>query len=157
MSTFSITTTSVMLLMLGSFLVVIASLNVTLQALETKIDVVAYIQDNADPAQVTNLRDSLARNADVGQVVYVTKDEALARMKSQLGDKAQLLSQVTTNPLPASLEVTLKFASSAPGIAELLRRETVIEDVDYKRDVVERMLAITQFLRLAGAVIVGGL
>lgn len=157
MSTFSVTTTSVMLLMLGSFLVVIASLNVTLRALETKIDVIAYLKDSADPAAVQNLRDSLAKNADVGSVAYVSKDDALARMKKMLGDKAQLLSQVQGNPLPASLEIQLKFASSAPALAEELQREAVVEEVDYKRDVVDRLLAITSFLRLAGTVIVSGL
>src|SRR5438105_3332483 len=149
MSAFSITTTTVMLLMLGSFLVVIASLNVTLRALETKIDVVAYIKDTADPAQVQNLRDGLAGNADVAQVTYVAKADALARMKQALGDKAQLLSQVEGNPLPASLEIQLKFASSAPVLAEQLGRESSIEEVDYKRDIVDRLLAITGFLRLA--------
>lgn len=157
MSTFSVTTTTVMLLMLGAFLVVIASLNVTLKALETKIDVVAYIKDTADPAQVQDLRDSLSRNADVAQVTYVTKDQALARMKQTLGDKAQLLSQVQGNPLPASLEVRLKFAASAPALADQLKRQRAVEDVDYKRDVVDRLLAITNFLRLAGGVIVAGL
>src|SRR5579884_1925872 len=124
MSAFSVTTTMVMLLMLGSFLVVIASLNVTLRALETKIDVVAYIKDDADPAQVQNLRDSLSRNADVASVTYVSKDEALAHMKQTLGDKAQLLAQVKGNPLPASLEVQLKFPTSAPAMADLLSRES---------------------------------
>jgi cell division transport system permease protein len=119
MSTVSVTTTTVMLLMLGGFLVVIASLNVTLRALETKIDVVAYIKDSADPAQVQNLRDTLSANADVASVTYVGKDEALTRMKQTLGDKAQLLSQVQGNPLPASLEVQLKFASSAPVVGAL--------------------------------------
>src|SRR5579872_6137003 len=88
MSAFSVTTTTVMLLMLGSFLVVIASLNVTLRALESKIDVVAYLKDGADPAGVQNLRDALAQNADVASVTYVTKDDALGRMKQTLGDKA---------------------------------------------------------------------
>jgi cell division transport system permease protein len=157
MSAFSITTTTVMLLMLGSFLVVIASLNVTLRALETKIDVVAYIKDSADPAQVQNLQASLAKNADVSQVTYVSKDEALVRMKQTLGDKAQLLSQVAGNPLPASLEIQLKFASSAPVLADQLTRESPVEEVDYKRDVVDRLLAITSFLRLAGSIIVLGL
>jgi len=157
MSTVSVTTTAVMLLMLGTFLVVIASLNVTLRALETKIDVVAYIKDSADPAQVQNLRESLSQNADVASVRYVTKDEALSRMRQTLGEKAQLLSQVQGNPLPASLEIQLKFASSAPAIAGELQRQAAIEEVDYKRDVVDRLLAITSFLRLAGTVIVFGL
>jgi cell division transport system permease protein len=157
MSAFSVTTTTVMLLMLGSFLVLIASLNVTLRALETKIDVVAYIKDSADPAQVQNLQDSLRNNADVAQVTYVSKDQALARMKQTLGDKAQLLSQIDGNPLPASLEIQLKFASSAPALADQLAQDSAIEEVDYKRDVVDRLLAITGFLRLAGSVIVLGL
>jgi cell division transport system permease protein len=157
MSTFSITTTTVMLLLLGSFLVVIASLNVTLRALETKIDVVAYIKDTADPAQVQNLRDSLSKNADVAAVTYVSKDDALGRMKQTLGQKAQLLSQVQGNPLPASVEIHLNFASSAPALADELQHNPVVEDVDYKRDIVERLLAITGFLRLAGTVIVLGM
>ena len=157
MSTFSVTTTTVMLLMLGTFLVIIASLNVTLRALETKIDVVAYIKDSADPAQVENLRQSLTSNADVESVSYISKDAALARMRETLGDKAQLLSQIQGNPLPASLEIQLKFPSSAPALADQLSREPTIEDVDYKRDVVARLLAITNFLRLTGTIIVAGL
>jgi len=157
MSTFSVTTTTVMLLMLGVFLVVIGSLNVTLKALEDKVDVIAYLKDAADPALVDTLKQNLASNADVASVAYVSKDEALARMKQTLGDKAQLLSQVQGNPLPASLEVQLKFASSAPALAQSLQREQVVEDVDYKRDVVDRLLAITSFLRLTGTVIVAGL
>jgi len=78
-------------------------------------------------------------------------------MKQTLGDKAQLLSQVQGNPLPASLEIQLKFASSAPLLADQLAHEASIEEVDYKRDVVDRLLAITTFLRLAGTVIVLGL
>jgi len=138
-------------------LVVIGSLNVTLKALEDKVDVIAYLKDAADPALVDTLKQNLASNADVASVAYVSKDEALARMKQTLGDKAQLLSQVQGNPLPASLEVQLKFASSAPALAQSLQREQVVEDVDYKRDVVDRLLAITSFLRLTGTVIVAGL
>ncbi len=157
MSTFSVTTTTVMLLMLGCFIVVITSLNVTLRALESKIDVVAYVKDQADPAQVQNLRDSLSQNADVESVRYVDKDTALARMRQTLGDKAQLLSQIKGNPLPASLEIQLRFASSAPALADQLRQEAAIEEVDYKQDVVGRLLAITSFLRLTGLIIVAGL
>ena len=104
-----------------------------------------------------NLRDSLSQNADVAAVRYVSKDEALTRMRQTLGEKAQLLSQVQGNPLPASLEIQLKFASSAPSLAQELQRQAPIEDVDYKRDVVDRLLAITSFMRLTGSVIVLGL
>ncbi|MHB8620676.1 MAG: permease-like cell division protein FtsX, partial [Chloroflexota bacterium] len=95
--------------------------------------------------------------ADVRSVALVSKDQALQRMRRTLGSKANLLDQVRGNPLPASLEVSLKFASSAPSVARMLRGESVVESVDYKQSVVRRLLAITGFLRLAGGVIVVGL
>ncbi len=157
MSTFSVATTAVMLLMLGAFLVVVASLNVTLRALESKVNVVAYIRDDADPAVLQNLRDSLAANSNVLSVTLVTKDQALERMRQTLGAQSNLLSQVNGNPLPASLELQLKAASAAPALADSLKTEKIVEDVDFKQDVVNRLLAITGFLRIAGGVIVVGL
>ena len=157
MSVFSVATSAVMLLMLGSFLVMVASLNVTLRALEQKVNVVAYLKDGADPAAVQNLHDSLLKDARVASVTLITKQQALVRMQQTLGSQSKLLAQLGDNPLPASFEIALKSAGSAPQIAQLVQSDPAVESVDYQQGVVDRLLAITGFLRLAGLGLVVGL
>ncbi|MGH2519177.1 MAG: cell division protein FtsX, partial [Chloroflexota bacterium] len=127
MSIFSVATSAVMLLMLGSFLVMVASLNVTLRALEQKVNVVAYLKDGADPAAVQTLHDSLLEDARVASVTLVTKQQALVRMQQTLGSQSKLLAQLGDNPLPASFEIALKSAGSAPQIAQLVQGDPAVE------------------------------
>jgi len=157
MSLAAVFAAAVMMLMLNGFVIVVSNLNVALGALEQKVNVIAYLKDDAPPAEIAKLQDRLRANPLVADVTFLSKDDAMARLKQQLADRRDLLEMVTGNPLPASVEVRLKDANRIADLAAQLRRETVVEDVTLQQDVVDNLLRITNFARAAGIVMVASL
>jgi cell division transport system permease protein len=137
--------------------IVVSNLNVAMGALEQKVNVIAYMKDDAPAAEVARLQERLRTNPLVADVTFLTKDDAMTRLKQQLTDRKELLEMVTGNPLPASVEVRLKDGNRINELATQLRREGVVEDVTLQQDVVDNLLRITNFARAAGLVMVAGL
>ena len=157
MSLAAVFAAAVMMLMLNGFVIVVSNLNVALGALEQKVNVIGYLKDDAPAAEITRLQERLRANPLVADVTYLSKDDAMARLKQQLADRKELLDMVTGNPLPASVEVRLKDGNQINDLAAQLRREGVVEDVTLQQDVVDNLLRITNFARVAGLAMVIGL
>ena len=157
----TVLTTALMLLMLNVFVVLVTHLNVALEALEQRVNVIAYIREDALPGEVSDLQSSLQNRSDVLEVIYVTKDEALARLREHFADRAELLAMVSDNPLPASLEIRARNPDSLENIVSLLETkvgpESVLEEVALQEDIVERLLSLTTATRVAGVAMTGGL
>ena len=157
----TVLTTALMLLMLNVFVVLVTHLNVALEALEHRVNVIAYIREDAPPGKVRELQSSLQNRSDVLEVVYVTKDEALARLREHFADRAELLAMVSDNPLPASLEIRARNPESLENIVSLLETkvgpESVLEEVALQEDIVERLLSLTTATRVAGVAMTVGL
>ena len=157
MSLAAVFAAAVMMLMLNGFVIVVSNLNVALGALEQKVNVIAYLKDDAPAAEITHLQERLRANPLIADVTYLTKDDAMNRLKQQLADRKELLDMVTGNPLPASIEVRLRDANRLTDVAAQLRREAAVEDVTLQQDVVDNLLRITNFARAAGLAMVIGL
>ena len=157
----TVLTTALMLLMLNVFVVLVTHLNVALEALEHRVNVIAYIREDAPPGKVRELQSSLQNRSDVLEVIYVTKDEALARLREHFADRAELLAMVADNPLPASLEIRARDPDSLKNIVSLLETkvgpESVLEEVALQEDIVERLLSLTTATRVAGVAMTGGI
>ena len=157
MSAAAVFAAAVMMLMLNGFVIVVSNLNVAMGALEQKVNVIAYLKEEVPQADIIKLQERLRANSLVAEVTFLSKDDAMERLKQQLADRKDLLEMVTGNPLPASVEVRLKDANRISDLAGQLRAEAVVEDVALQQDVVDNLLRITNFARVAGAGMVIGL
>ena len=157
MSLAAVFAAAVMMLMLNGFVVVVSNLNVALGALEQKVNLIAYLKEDVSEPDATALADRLRSHADVLEVTYLTKDAAMARLKAQLADRTELLDMVSGNPLPASIEVRLRDPARLAALAATLRGEQRVEEVALQQDVVDNLLRLTRFARLAGLATVGAL
>jgi len=157
MSAAAVFAAAVMMLMLNGFVIVVSNLNVAMGALEQKVNVIAYLKEEVPQADIIKLQERLRANSLVAEVAFLSKDDAMERLKQQLADRKDLLEMVTGNPLPASVEVRLKDANRISDLAGQLRAEAVVEDVALQQDVVDNLLRITNFARVAGAGMVIGL
>jgi cell division transport system permease protein len=147
----------VMMLMLNGFVIVISNLNTAMTALEQKVDLIIYLKEDVTPAQAMALAERLKQDPQVTTVTYLTKDDAMVRLKQQLADRADLLEMVTGNPLPASLEVRMVDAGRIAGLAARLRAEPGVEEIPLQQDVVDNLVGITRFARVTGLVMIAGL
>ena len=123
------------------------------------LHVTAYLRSDADPARVAALSRALKGDARVASVRHVTRDEAFRRLKNSLGHRPGLLDGVEPAFLPASLELTLRRtdADRVRPLLALMSASSVVEEVDYLGDWVNRLtaaVALSRGLGIALAVII---
>ncbi|MEK7284333.1 MAG: permease-like cell division protein FtsX [Chloroflexota bacterium] len=155
MSVASTLTVALMLLLFAFFLVTDRGLQSAVALLESKVELVAYLGDDAKVSDILALKGRIERDPAVLRVEYVSKDEAFQRLKEISARRADLgpIEDVGSNPLPASLEVKLGSAQESRRIALALRDEVgngVITDVIDNPQVVEKLLTITRVLSFGG-------
>ncbi|MFZ4385000.1 MAG: permease-like cell division protein FtsX [Chloroflexota bacterium] len=143
--------TVVMLLVLNGFLLVVSTLNLAIQALEQKVNVIAYLKEDVDDETGEALRDRIGTVGSVVETDYLSRAAAMARLREQLADRAELLNMVSGNPLPASVEVRVRDASEVRKVAEILRAEQSVDEVAVPEDAVDSLVRLAQAARFGGA------
>jgi len=159
MSVASTLTVAVMLLLGAFFVMTDRGLQAAVGILESKVELIVYLEDDAKPTDVLELRSRIGADPAVDAVVYVSKDEALQRLKEIAARRPELaIETVSTNPLPNTLEVKLRSAQETRRLSGLLREEVgrgVVYDLVDNPTVVDKLLTITSVLSIGGLVVLG--
>ncbi|HHW15274.1 MAG TPA: ABC transporter permease [Firmicutes bacterium] len=150
LAAFFITTLS--LIILGFALLFIANLNFTGDALARRVVVRVFLADGLSPVQQSYLADRLKRLDGVKAAHYVSRDEALQRLKKQFPDRPDLFEIVTDNPLPDSFDVEVRQPAKIKAVAQEAARLPGVEKVNYGKDYVDRLVAFTRTVWVVTAV-----
>jgi cell division transport system permease protein len=155
MSLAATATMTLMLMLLAGFFIVQAGLIAGLEFVEQKVQVVADLRDDATTTQVDDLKVRIAAMPEVGEVAYVSKDEALARFRANRAAQGEedLTQYLKDNPLHASLEVKLRQADGFQAVNTALQGDPAVERVKNISDLVNRVTTVTGFLRTVGLAI----
>lgn len=87
---------------------------------KSQLQVKVFFVDGVTPAQVNAVRAYLDKDARVKDYRFVSKADALARMRQKY---PQLTANLPSNPLPASYEVTPKRAEEVNALSAALRAQ----------------------------------
>ena len=155
MTSGAIATTAIMLVTLAAFLAVNDTLNQMLVELGRKSNLIAYVRDDARPSRVMEVIQELEREPGVGEVHFISKDDALREFQTRFVEQRDLLHLLQSNPLPASVELRMDDPSTLPGLAERLQgMAELFDEVVVPVDVIERLIAISNLARIASTVMV---
>lgn len=153
-STFTVT---LMLTLFAFFLTTDRGLQAAVSVLESKVELALFIDDNAKVSQILALKTRIESDPAVARVDYVTKDQALQRLKDIAARRPDFsVADLDTNPLPASLEIKMADPREAKRLAADLRAEVgkgVVYDVVDNPQVVDQLLTITRVLSIGGIAI----
>jgi cell division transport system permease protein len=138
-------TTGVTILIMGSALLVLALFSIVtinigalLDRARTGIDVRVFLAEGMTDEEAGALHGHLARLPGVKRVEYVSKEQALAEFRRELGEETELLDALEENPLPASFHVMLTEAAVDADrqreIADDMRRWPGVEDVAFSEE-----------------------
>jgi len=141
-----ITTVALSLLMVGSFMLFAFAMNNIIKSTEQKVEVVLFLAEGVPTESVEALQAELMTWEEIGKVMYVSKEQALERLKVEFKD-SDMLEMLEGNPLPASLEVTLKNPQKANDIVDRLKGRSEIDDIRHDRQTVERLFQVTRVAR----------
>ena len=155
MSLAATATMVLMLLLLAGFWIIQTGLLAGLQFTEQKVEVVGYLQPNAQNDQIARLQAEIAAMPEVASVVHVSRDEALERFRASMAAQGRedLTRYLDTNPLYASLEVKLVDPTNVRAVGDALRADPNVRNVINIEDLVDRVVTVTNVLRTAGTVI----
>jgi cell division transport system permease protein len=135
-----------------------------LTQVRSKIDLSIFLSDDATKDQIQALQSKIGGIENVTAVNYVSKTDALERLKnsSTEGEKLAKSAQEIGNPLPASFEVKLvniDQISSSNGNIKSLEEATIITDTsldnrdDNRQGVVENVISISNSVSRIGAIL----
>ncbi|HKJ93418.1 MAG TPA: permease-like cell division protein FtsX [Longimicrobiales bacterium] len=147
------------LCVVGIFAVTAHNVREVLDRVESRVEIVAYLRDDATEQQVQDARAQILALPEVREVLYVSRAQALEIAKQELSDISSIFSDLDVNPLPASLEISLVPGQKGPdvvtAVAARVSSYSFVEDVRYGREWLDKVYLLR---RVAGAaaLVVGG-
>lgn len=168
---------SVALFVIGTTILLDQLLTVSLQNLQSKVDINVYFVTTADEGEIFALKNSLESLPDVSSVTYTSREEALARYREINQNNAvamQALEELGDNPLGATLAIQATDTSFYENIANYIEEQRILEssaaplidNVNYTRtkeaidkltaimDAVERGSLISMLILIIAAVLI---
>jgi cell division transport system permease protein len=122
-------------------------LNGILGYLETRPQVTVYFQTKTPENQIFKVRDELVNSGKVLSIKYISQKEAFKIYQDLNKDNPLLLEMVSADILPPSLEVYAKKPNFLPEIAEYLKKQANIDEVQFQKDIFDRLLTLTGIVR----------
>lgn len=147
------------LLVVGLFGIAAFNIRRVLERVESRVEVVGYIRDDADFEQVRIAQREIERMPEVRETRYISRDQALEIAKQELPEFRTIFTGLDSNPLPASIEVALKPGQHGPEVvrhvAQRVAAYPFVEDVRYGQDWLDKVYLLR---RVAGAatLVLGG-
>jgi cell division transport system permease protein len=139
---------------LGGFWLVSTNVGQAAAHWRDRVRIIVYLKREAPTPEAQALVERVQAMPGVAAVRYVSKTEALGTLKQVLGKDASVAEQLPTNPLPASLEVTLTADGATPeGARGLIARLSALneaDDIGGGIDWIERLARGQRLLEIIG-------
>jgi cell division transport system permease protein len=153
MTAAAVTTIMVALLVVGTAVLLGVNLSHMAATLEAQVEVVAFVRDGLSSSELARVQETIVAMPDVASVQFVSRSEALGRLRQRLGDSAAFADLESSNPLPDSLEVRLVDPARARVVAAAITNLSGVDEVTYGAQVLDRLLALTQGVRVLAGVL----
>lgn len=138
---------SLSLFLISVFFLLGAGSQILLNYFETRPQVSAFLKDEIKPQEVDLIRAKVQALGNVKQIDYISKENALKIYQQQNKNKPLLLEMISAKYLPASLEISTYNLSSLNQVAEVLKKEPMVEDVIFQEDVISTLSSVTSMIR----------
>jgi cell division transport system permease protein len=159
----SLAATLIMILTLFTisfFMSLVIVVNKTSADMRGKVDISVFFNETTSKDQIFSIQNSLLDRSDVKAVDYISKEKALERWRD-ISNGDDLLSETVNdefNPLPRSLEIKTERPEDLDKVNSFLSAQDykpLIRDISYRKnkDLVDRLVKITNFVELVGWVL----
>lgn len=142
------------LLTLGIFMITVINLDRTFNEWGKDMQVIIYLDRASSAQDIARAGEGIARLPQTQKVTYVSKEEALTRLKEGLKAQAGLLDDLRDTPLPPSFEIELKEEHKNPDALKAfigeIKKIAASADVDYGQEWLQRFSAFIGMLKLVG-------
>ena len=158
MSLGAVITIYLSLLLVGLSLALGFVVTQVVESVEDKVTIQVFLKDGAANEDIEELQQWLVSDPLVGAVNYTSKEEALEKFKEQMSSSPEIIEQLESNPLPASLDVELKDPRDVQAMADKIlanelflavadRPDNPPDSLKYGQQIVDKLFSFTRVLR----------
>jgi len=145
-------------LAIASFFISVAILSrVAIKYYEQRAQVIVFFKQSTSEADILTFRDKIYDSSLISNITYVSQDDALTIYKQDFADNPDLISTVTADSLPPSLEIR---AYSVDDLLQVItkintQKETnpEIDEVMYFKDVVDNLKTLSRIINIGAIVL----
>ena len=152
-------TIALSILIASSFALFFINAGDLIGAWQKGIRMMVYLKAGTSEAGRLDTKFKLQSIAGVQEAVFISKEEAMQRLKAQMQHHASLLDNLKVNPLPDAFEVILqasaRTSSELQFLSERIADLPTVEEVEYGRQWIQRFSSLINLFSLAGYAIGG--
>ncbi|MDA8404165.1 MAG: permease-like cell division protein FtsX [Desulfobacteraceae bacterium] len=157
LNTVSVLTISLSVFIVSAFMLFFINATDFLDGWRKGVRIIAYMSDGvSEPARLA-LIDAIKKTGQAEDIVFISKDAAFKDLKKKIGEQSSLLEGLDQNPLPDSLEITLKDVSRSPAEIEALAGRIAdlpnVDDVEYAQKWLHRFNGVYNLFKITGGVL----
>ncbi|MFZ2632256.1 MAG: permease-like cell division protein FtsX [Desulfosalsimonadaceae bacterium] len=153
----SILTISLSVFIVSAFVLFFINATDFLDGWRKGVRVIAYMSDGVSEAERLALTDTIQKSGAAEDIVFISKDAAFKDLREKIGEQSSLLEGLDKNPLPDSLEITLKDTYRSPEdiekLADRIKGLPNVEDVEYAQKWLHRFTGVYNLFKITGLVL----
>jgi len=150
----TIITISLSILIASAFILFFVNTSDVINSWKKGLRIMAYLKPGIDNDGLKDLKLAIQALDDVDTIQFISKQEALSRLKAQMAHQSSLFENLTQNPLPDSIEIRMTAATESwqniDSLAAQIEDLPQIDEVEYGQRWVGRFAQIISLFRLAG-------
>ncbi|MBU6081450.1 permease-like cell division protein FtsX [Allobacillus halotolerans] len=151
----AVTTT---LVLVGIFLALMFNLNQLAENIENEAQMKVYVERTAEDQDIQALEKQINEISDISEMEFSSKEDELEGLISDMGesgDQWELFEQF--NPLNDAFNIKTYEPEQLAGVANQIEQMDNVEEVNYMKDVVDRLIAFNDIARWIGIIFIGAL
>jgi cell division transport system permease protein len=154
----SVLTIAACLLITSFIAIFVYNVDALTKKLPEKFSMMLYLKDNLPDAGIENILNTIKGDDAVDTVKYISKDEALKELKTELKDASYVLEGLDENPLRDSIEIKLKKNVLGPEAVKRLSTKIKaiegIDEVEYGEKFLSTIYSIKMGIRALGIIFI---
>lgn len=150
----SIATVMFLVAISGSFLLAFINMKALKKELVSQLEIIVYLKSGLTENEVSSINARLNNDSEIAEVRFVSKSQALNKLKEDMKQDDLDLSGITGNPLPDSFIVRAHNAHLIPAIAKRIGSFSEVRGVNYWEKNLDKFFAVVNIARIIGLVIV---
>lgn len=152
MSLVTISTFALSILIVSAALLFFINVNQLIDGWRSGIRVMAYLQDGLNDTDQRHLKTRIETLYGVQQAEFISKDQALKRLRAQMQRQASILDNLERNPLPDAFEIQMIAASQTwekvEQLATALEALEGVSEVEYGQRWIKRIINIFNLFQI---------
>ncbi len=160
LNTVTIITIALSILIVSAFIMFFSNANDILSSWEKGLKIMAYLKPGVTELEISKTGEKISGLYGVEQVVFISKNKALSKLKEQMRRQASILENLKENPLPDAFEIkmiaTTQSRVKIETLAKQLEALPSVEQAEYGQIWIDKFTNVFNLFRLAGYAL-GGL